>query len=498
MGVLCPKSRDFGDMTYATMEKMKRYMMNPAKAVLPALLLLCLFVMLPSFTAKAQGYVRFGSVSYAPVQGTNFNIGVYVGNNEDNGLMVGTYSVTLTYDTNALTYVGGATTGGNGSVTVSGTSPNGGETMHMLTFRANTAGDTSLNVASIAVNDTNGTPMANAAAVSAPISVQGGVTVPPEYILINGKEIPGFTNGRTEYTFAIPYSDEAVIEAPEGYKITTNTDTLKVGRNEIEVSVSNNDGEPIVYKLHVNMEKNRNPEEKTSEETSEKADKDGKDGKDGKTEKSSEKTSEKASAKVSDYVAPPAPAEKPSDDTGLSGEKKSLFILGAFGAVILAIIGIKFIFDGIAARTGHHSDVKNLRTRDKLAKQEKIDEKAAPFEFASFDEGNGSVPQQTQGHVDLHLKTVEHDKTKSADKNEPKVTSNGKEIPKLDFSKRKSASRMAREEMAAEAVLEEAENPDAMSQEDMEDYMKALSAKSMASEEDFLDLDDIAERTPRK
>ncbi len=474
--------------------------MKLAKAVFPALLLLCLCITIPAMKVDAAGYARFGSVSYNPAQGTNFNIGVYVGNNEDNGLLVGTYSVTLTYDANAITYVGGASSGGNGSVVVSGTSANGGESMHMLTFHANTAANTTLSVSSVAVNDINGNPMASAPLVSAPITIQGGVTIPPEYILINGKQIPGFANGRTEYTFSIPYSDEAVIEAPEGYKITSNIDELNVGRNEVEVSVSNNDGEPIVYKLHINMEKNRNEDEKTSEKTSEDADKDGKDSKTDKTEKTSEKTeksSEKVSEKVSEYVAPPMPEEKSKKEDGLSGEKKSLFILCGFGALIIVIVGLKFIIDGVAAQTGHHSDVKNLRTKDKLARQEKIDEKAAPFEYASFEEGKEQAP--VQGHVDLRLKTVDRDEAKTASsENAPQVGSNGKEIPKLDFSKRKSASRMAREEMAAEEAAQEAENIDGMSQEDVENYMEALDASSASVEDDFLDLDDVADRVTKK
>ena len=53
-------------------------------------------------------------------------------------------------------------------------------------------------------------------------------------------------------------------------------------------------------------------------------------------------------------------------------------------------------------------------------------------------------------------------------------------------------------EMAAEEAAQEAENIGRMSQEDVEDYMEALDASSASVEDDFLDLDDVADRVTKK
>ena len=456
-------------------------------------LLLLLNIFLP-IRANAAGNVRFGSNSYAPNKGANFNVGVYVGNNEDNGLLVGDYSVTLTYDAAAITYISGGAAGGNGSVTVSGTSPDGKESMHMLSFKAEKAGATTLSVASAAVNDTTGTPMEPAPLISVTIDIQGGVTTPPEYILLNGKQIPGFAAGRTEYTFSIPYADDLTIEAPEGYNLNTAARQLKVGRNEITVSVSNNDGAPIDYVLHVNMEKNKNEEkaseeEKTSEDASEEASEKASE----KAEKTSEKVEKASEESASDHLIPPMSETVPVKDKGASllSEKKSIIILFGFGALILVIVGIKFIIDGILASQGRRSDLKNLRTKDRLAKQEKVDEAASPFQYDSIEGASIEPKKQVKSNVDLRLKTVERDKAKDKS-NAPKVGADGKPIPKLDFSKRKSASRMAREEMAANATT-----VGDMTEEDVADYIESLDTNPVIAEEDLLDLDEVSERESR-
>ena len=136
--------------------------------------------------------------------------------------------------------------------------------------------------------------------------------------------------------------------------------------------------------------------------------------------------------------------------------------------------------------------MKNLRNKDRLAKQEKIDEAAAPFQFDSIEGATVEKKKPVKSNVDLRLKTVERDKNKDKS-NEPKVGADGKPIPKLDFSKRKSASRMAREEMAAKET-----KVDDMTEEDMADYIESLDTNPMIAEEDLLDLDEVSERESRR
>ena len=75
-------------------------------------------------SADAKGIVYTGSTEYNATSGQDFNIGVYFGG--DNGEKTGDYEAVIVYDENYLTYVGGGNEGGNGKISVSGTSADGG------------------------------------------------------------------------------------------------------------------------------------------------------------------------------------------------------------------------------------------------------------------------------------------------------------------------------------------------------------------------------------
>ncbi|MBR3039855.1 MAG: hypothetical protein IKI20_04280 [Lachnospiraceae bacterium] len=457
-----------------------------------------LVALLPGIKAFAAGAVTFGSISYAPLPDTDFPVGVYAQSND--GLQVGTFSITLSYDPNVLTYVSGGTSGGNGTVTITGFSPDGNRKQNMLTFHAAKSGTTNLVVTAAIINDVTGTPMTLDPFPSVPITIQAGKTVPPKSLKINGKEVPGLADGRTEYTFSIPYADEVKIEAPDGYTIKTDTKELEVGRNDIKLEVSNNGGDPIIYTLHVNMEPDRS--ETTSEDKSEDKSEDGSEAASEKAEaaKETEKKSEKTSEKKSEVVLPPMPEsmEKPVEEE--KNEMNYILVLAGFLGLILLVVLFKLIHDAIMDRKGETTDVKKVLFKRDLAKQEKIEETADPFTYATIDDKEN---EGTNSNLDFHLKTPEEIK-----KNEATTAGNAEvqaevdaNIPKLDFSKRRSAASIAREELKMaeeEKKTAPADTGNTPKKSEIEEYWDAMKDTGSGNEEDFVDLDDVAERKPKK
>ncbi len=221
----------------------------------------------PAKNVKAAGDVRFGSVAYAPSANTDFNIGVYVSGTAERPL--GKYRLMLSYDPNMISFVSGGVAGEEGVVYVEGTSADGGESMNMLTFHAlGNVGDTGINVIGVDAYDTAGESLEIGNRPAAPIGIQVAKTAIPEYLRVNNKEVAGLTAGQTEYTFSVPFDTEFVVEAPEGYTVQFQAPVPQVGRNDITVTLTQPNAEPLVLVLHANMtEKKEEPE--TSEEPSE-------------------------------------------------------------------------------------------------------------------------------------------------------------------------------------------------------------------------------------
>ncbi len=360
--------------------------MQTALAVL-GLILAAVLIIAPAIKAKAAGDVTFGSGSYDTENGQSFQIGVYVGPTDE--MPIGEYTVTLTYDPNMLEYVGGAESGGGGTVTVHNRSEDGGRSMSMLTFRAVGNGTTVLSVTGATITDPEGNPMDTAGMASAPVNIRAQATPAPEYIRVNGKDIPQLAADKNEYTFAIPYSEEFVVEVPEGYTAITNATTLEVGRNEVALTIRSGDREPRNYTLHVNMQENKNKEETKPEPTPEpevKPDEGQNENTnpDENVETVSEEVSEKE--KTSQIVLPEPKEKKSFEDIFKSPIVKTILL--ALGVVILIVLIFfaKVIIDRMKGRMGVSNDFDRRRRMESLKGKETVQNKANPFEFASIDE----------------------------------------------------------------------------------------------------------------
>lgn len=379
-------------MGFAQDMKKNDQRVNTAKAMQTALavlglILAAVLIIAPAIKAKAAGDVTFGSGSYDTENGQSFQIGVYVGPTDE--MPIGEYTVTLTYDPNMLEYVGGAESGGGGTVTVHNRSEDGGRSMSMLTFRAVGNGTTVLSVTGATITDPEGNPMDTAGMASAPVNIRAQATPAPEYIRVNGKDIPQLAADKNEYTFAIPYSEEFVVEVPEGYTAITNATTLEVGRNEVALTIRSGDREPRNYTLHVNMQENKNKEETKPEPTPEpevKPDEGQNENTnpDENVETVSEEVSEKE--KTSQIVLPEPKEKKSFEDIFKSPIVKTILL--ALGVVILIVLIFfaKVIIDRMKGRMGVSNDFDRRRRMESLKGKETVQNKANPFEFASIDE----------------------------------------------------------------------------------------------------------------
>ena len=498
-----------------------------------AFLIVC-FSLVPAKTALAEGIVSFGSASYSPQGGSDFNIGVYIDKTDD--LAIGDYSITFTYDPNVMTYISGAESGGNGQVVVAGRSVDGGRTQNMLTFRAANSGNSGFSAVSAVINDTTGTPMQLGALPSAPINIQEKRPDPPSYVKINGKEVPGLTEGRTEYTFSMDYVEAFEIEVPEGYTLTHNATDPVVGRNNIDVKVFQNNAEVVTYRFHVNMLENKNPEPVVTEPKSEEV-------KEEVKEPVSEKPSENPEDQLSEAVELPSMPLPEEKDSSLASEKKTLLVLVAFFFGIVAIIGVKFLVDLLIAQGGKRSDLRMLKEQRRMAKHEKIDEKANPFEYASIDDYKGKVVNTTpkKGKDGIVRLFDDRPGEKNGQKNSQSGKKNGKKnaqaeavqatteaqttetqapqteanadglkyssikgakpdsilnkpLPKLDFHHRQSAGEIARNKQKSEKTLPKGADEDYI---EAMDAMDAMSKRSVSDDDDFIDLENmVSDRKP--
>ena len=218
-------------------------------------------------SANAKGIVYTGSTEYNATSGQDFNVGVYLGG--DNGEKTGDYETVIVYDENYLTYVGGANDGGNGRVSVSGTSADGGRVKVMITFHAVIGGETTVKVENATLTDENGGALEITEFPEVPVHIQAPAADAPEYIMFNGEMLPDYSADVNEYSFDIPYTENFEFSVPEGFKIITDTEGLKAGANEIALKVTQDNRTPLEYKITVNMEALEEEESETEENTAE-------------------------------------------------------------------------------------------------------------------------------------------------------------------------------------------------------------------------------------
>ena len=308
-------------------------------------------------SANAKGIVYTGSTEYNATSGQDFNVGVYLGG--DNGEKTGDYETVIVYDENYLTYVGGANDGGNGRVSVSGTSADGGRVKVMITFHAVIGGETTVKVENATLTDENGGALEITEFPEVPVHIQAPAADAPEYIMFNGEMLPDYSADVNEYSFDIPYTENFEFSVPEGFKIITDTEGLKAGANEIALKVTQDNRTPLEYKITVNMEALEEEESETEENTAEGTD---------NTEEVLEETDSEPVEEItadeenvsdeSNVLTVPGNVNTENENTVSKSiipkneNIKSFIILGMFAAAILVILLLKLIWDraGIAGR----------------------------------------------------------------------------------------------------------------------------------------------------
>lgn len=221
--------------------------MKRKKFFLMAFLPMLALLLLPAATAKAaEAAAHFGSEGYSKVQGEQFNIGLYLESEE----AFAAYSITMTYDANILEYVSGATEGGDGSITLSGTE-NEGYVKVLVRFRAIATGDTTLTISEAVATDAEGEAFTIVNQGSVPLTVQEDVPAYLSGITVNGEDLVDFEPQTFEYRVVVPYETESLDIAAVGNDAAISDTNLAVGENAISLTLTSRGGTKTVYLLYV-------------------------------------------------------------------------------------------------------------------------------------------------------------------------------------------------------------------------------------------------------
>ena len=308
------------------------------------------------FSSEAKGIVYTGSAEYNATSGQDFNVGVYFGG--DNGEKTGNYEAVIVYDENYLTYVGGGNEGGNGRISVSGTSADGGRVRVMITFHAVIGGETSVKVESATLTDNDGAALEITEFPEVPVHIQAPVADAPEYIMFNGEILPDYSEDVQEYTLDIAYTENFEFSVPDGYKIISETEGLEAGENEIVLNVTQDNRTPLEYKITVNMEALKEEEPETQENTAEDAEKTKEVSENTDSEPAEETANEETVLTEENAEANPGNVNTNNVNAVSKGKipknenTNSFIVLGLFAVAILVILLLKLIWDraGIAGR----------------------------------------------------------------------------------------------------------------------------------------------------
>ena len=173
-----------------------------------------LFISISSISTRvyaADAMVVFGSDAYEADSGEEFPVGVYI----DGDTPIGYYRVKISYDTNYIEYLGGATSGGDGEIVFEGGSDLE-RVSTMLQFRALSGGNTELSIteAEIRESDNNGESFNVTERAIVPIALRGEV---------------------------ITTSSEAVSEADSTTATAVTSETVTDDKQENETSVESNE-----------------------------------------------------------------------------------------------------------------------------------------------------------------------------------------------------------------------------------------------------------------
>lgn len=236
--------------------------------------LICLAVMLmllvqTGVVMAAEGSVTYGSSSYSPTEGQEFQVGVYVNGSE----AIGAYEFYLDYDAEMMEYVSGADSGGGGRLKFVGYG-NASSYNYMLTFRAVKAGSSNITITSAYLgpfNPGSGDSMTITTAASAPVNIQGPSTASGECRLSELSVSPtglwGFSPDKTEYDITVDHdvSKLAITAKAESDKasVVISDTNLAEGVNNITIKVTAENGTVKNYTIIVR----RKPAETTVQET---------------------------------------------------------------------------------------------------------------------------------------------------------------------------------------------------------------------------------------
>lgn len=205
----------------------------------------------------AEGSVTYGSSSYSPTEGQEFQIGVYVNGSE----AIGAYEFYLDYNADMMEYVSGADSGGGGRLKFTGYG-DASSYKYMLTFRAKKAGSSNVTISNVylgPLSASSGDSMTITAAASAPVNIQGPSTASDVCRLaelnISPTGLWGFAPDKTEYDITVDndISKLAITAKAESDKASVSiSDTnLVVGVNTITIKVTAENGTVKTYSIIV-------------------------------------------------------------------------------------------------------------------------------------------------------------------------------------------------------------------------------------------------------
>ena len=188
-------------------------------------------------SVNATGSTNFGSQYYTCEKGEEFPVGVYIKADSK----MSSYSMVVTYDTEVLKYVSGASKVEGGQLFIEGTT-DAQEIKQMLRFKSLKEGETSITIAKASalgeqVEGNDAAPIEVAANVVAPILVEEASSNLLKEITISGDVIEGFDSKKFEYTISVDSDTEKL-----NIKAVTNNKKAIVKVPEKKLS----DGENIL------------------------------------------------------------------------------------------------------------------------------------------------------------------------------------------------------------------------------------------------------------
>ncbi len=220
---------------------------NRGNFILGTLLLVLVSMMyLPMtvYAAPAESY--FGSESYSPDYGAEFPIGIYLEAEES----IGEYEIVLSYDTDYLEYVSGATVGGEGELVITGSLLRK-KGRCLMNFNALTSGYTELVVKSVTAKNTAGDEAFTFEILPiAPINIMPGDAVVPEQLYINGNPIENFTKQSNKYSLFLSPVEEISVTDENGQALQVEIEDVNEYKKNVYATYETEEVK-VIYTLYL-------------------------------------------------------------------------------------------------------------------------------------------------------------------------------------------------------------------------------------------------------